>query len=202
MAGRDLQSQKRRRAILAGQHRGPLRGADGTITQYVSVSRDILQRKHVDDELRKSQLFLDRTGRMAGVGGWEVDLRTKAVYWSDETCRIQGVEPGYAPTLDEAIHFYAPHSQPIIQKAVDNAIATGNGWDLELELVRKDGVFVWVRAVGSAEFEYGQPIRLLGAFQDITEAVKTRLLIASIHERMQLATTAGGVGVWEYDVVG
>ena len=179
----------------------PMRGADGGIEHYVSVSRDISQRKHTEDQLRKNQLFLDRTGRLAGVGGWEVDLRTKSVYWSDETCRIQGVEPGYAPTLAEAIEFYAPDSRPIIQEAVDSAIATGKAWDLELELVRKDGVFVWVRAMGSAEFEYGQPIRLIGAFQDITEAVKTRLVVARIGDRMQLATTAGGVGIWEYDLI-
>ena len=179
----------------------PLRGADGAIEQYVCVSRDISQRKYIDDQLRKSQLFLDRIGRIAGVGGWEVDLRTKSVYWSDETCRIQGVEPGYAPTLEEAIEFYSPDSRSIIQEAVNNAITTGKGWDLELELVRKDGVFVWVRAMGSVEFEQGQPIRLLGTFQDITEAVKTRVFIARIHERLQLATTAGGVGVWEHDLM-
>jgi diguanylate cyclase (GGDEF)-like protein/PAS domain S-box-containing protein len=179
----------------------PLLGADGAIEQYVSVRRDISQRKHVEDQLRKSQLFLDRTGRMAGVGGWEIDIRSKMKYWSDEACRIHGVEPGYVATLDEAIQRYAPDSRPIIQAAVDNAIATGKGWDLELELVRKDGVFVWVRSMGSIEFEYGQPIRLLGAYQDITEAVKARLLIARIHDRMQLATTAGGVGIWEYDLM-
>ena len=178
----------------------PLRGADGAIEQYVAVRRDISQRKNFEDQLRKSQLFLDRTGRMAGVGGWEVDLRSNRVYWSDETCRIQGVEPGYVPTLEEAIQFYAPDSIPIIQDAVANATVTGKAWDLELQLLRKDGVLIWVRAVGSAEFEYGQPMRLVGAFQDITEAVNTRRLIARIHDRLQLATTAGGVGVWEYDI--
>lgn len=180
---------------------GQILDTHGLRTGYVGTVQDISQRKLVDDQLRKSQLFLDRTGRMAGVGGWEVDLRAKTVFWSDETCRIQGVEPGYVPSLEEGIEFYTPDSRPIIQDAVDKAIATGQGWDLELELVRKDGGFVWVRAMGSAEFEYGQPVRLLGAFQDITEAVKTRRIIAGIRDRMQLATTAGGVGVWDLDLV-
>jgi diguanylate cyclase (GGDEF)-like protein/PAS domain S-box-containing protein len=179
----------------------PLRGADGAIEHYVSVSLDISQRKQIEDQLSKSQLFLDRTGRMAGVGGWEVDLRVNSVYWSDETCRIQGVAPGYAPSLEEAIAFYTPTSRPIIEAAVAKAIATGQGWDLELELRRKDGVLIWVRGMGSVEFEHGQPIRLVGAFQDVSETVKTRQLIARIYDRMQLATTAGGVGVWEYDLI-
>jgi diguanylate cyclase (GGDEF)-like protein/PAS domain S-box-containing protein len=179
----------------------PLRGADGAVEQYVSVSRDISKRKHSEEQLRKSKIFLDRTGSMAGVGGWEVDLLAKTLYWSDETCRIQGEEPGYAPTLEEAIAFYAPDSRSIISAAIDKAISTGEGWDLELELMRKDGVSVWVRAIGSAEFENEQAVRLLGAFQNITETIKTRRLIANIHHRMlQLATTAGGVGIWEYDV--
>jgi PAS domain S-box-containing protein len=166
----------------------PLRGADGTIEQYVMLSRDISQRKQFEDQLRKSQLFLDRTGRMAGVGGWEVDLRANSVYWSDETCRIQGVEPGYTPTIEEGIQFYAPDSRPIIQAAVDSAISTGAGWDLELELVRKDGKYVWVRAIGSAEFEEGVPVRLNGAFQDITE--RKRVMDELAHTNVEMRNFA------------
>ncbi|QJC57952.1 Cyclic di-GMP phosphodiesterase PdeB [Polaromonas vacuolata] len=180
----------------------PLKGVSGPVERYVSVSRDISQRKNFEEQLRKNKLFLDRTGSMAGVGGWEVDLVANTVYWSDEICRIHGEEPGYAPSFDGAIHYYALDSRSVITNAIDSAISTGKGWDLELQLIRKDGALIWVRAIGSVEFELTKPIRLIGAFQEITETVKTRQLIANIHERMlQLTKTAGGVGVWEYDVL-
>ena len=119
-------------------------------------------------ELQRTKTLLERTGSMAGVGGWEVDLIANTIFWSDETCRIHGVPKGYSPQLNEAIEFYAPQARPVIQAAVAHAIATGQGWDLELPFIQRDGTPIWVRAMGVAEFEQGQPARLVGAFQDIT----------------------------------
>ena len=56
----------------------------------------------------------------------------------------------------------------MISAAVAAAIAGGPGWDLELPFVPATGSPIWVRATGHAEFEEGQAVRLVGAFQDIT----------------------------------
>ena len=88
---------------------------------------------------------------MAGVGGWELDLVEGRLRWSKETCRIHDVEPDYEPQLDTAINFYAPDSQALIMAAVEKCIATGEGWDLELQLITARGKLLWVRAVGSAQ---------------------------------------------------
>ena len=118
-------------------------------------------RKHLD--------FLDRSGSLAGVGCWEVDIATRHITWSDETRRIHGVGPDYQPVLSEAIDFYAPAARPVIQAAVERAVATGEPWDLELPFIRADGRAIWTRGVGKAEFQDGQPVRLFGAFQDVTD---------------------------------
>jgi two-component system sensor histidine kinase/response regulator len=120
-------------------------------------------------ELQRAKTLLERTGSMTGVGGWELDLVTNTIFWSDETCRIHGVPPGYSPQLSEAIQFYAPQARPVIEAAVAQAIATGQRWDLELPFIQKDGNEIWVRSLGMAEFAQGKPVRLAGAFQDITE---------------------------------
>ncbi len=135
-------------------------------------------------ELHKSELLLDRTGTLASVGGWEIDLATGAIFWSKETRRIHGVPPDYVPVMDEAINFYAPEARPIIQAAVEAGMLSGKSWDLELPFIQFDGTPIWVRAVGIVEFESGKPARLVGAFQDVTarrlasdEARKTSLLL-------------------------
>ena len=66
--------------------------------------------------------------------------------------------------------YYAPEAQPLIRQAVQTSVATGTGWDLELRLVTATGRSIWVRAVGEVEFVDGRAVRLLGAFQDITES--------------------------------
>jgi diguanylate cyclase len=174
--------------------------AEGRIAGYLSVTFDITERKQQEEELRKSELFLDRTGRMAGVGGWEVDLVTGAVVWSRETRRIHGVDADYVPDLQTAFRFYPPEARSIIEEAVRNAMREGTPWDIELPFVRADGRRIWVRAVGSAEFASGVPVRLVGAFQDISDKVAQRLEIKRVNERMALATESGGIGIWELDI--
>jgi diguanylate cyclase (GGDEF)-like protein/PAS domain S-box-containing protein len=134
-----------------------------------SVGRDITRQKQTEMALRASQAFLERTGKVAGVGGWELDLLRGTLTWSDETRRIHEVDDNYQPSLETAIEFYAPAARPVIEAAVQQAIAQGKAWDIELPLATARGREIWVRAVGEAQFENGQAVRLLGAFQDITE---------------------------------
>ncbi len=179
----------------------PLVNSRGEADRYMAIRSDITQRKLQEEALRKSQFLLNQTGALAGVGGWEVDLQKNTIYWSEETCRIHGVPAHYQPTLEEAIHFYAPEAQPIIRSAVNNSIATGEGWDLELPFIQTNGTRIWVRAVGQIEFEAGKPTRLLGAFQNIDERVKQVQELHSIKDRISLATDSGEIGVWEYNVI-
>ncbi|MDB5333470.1 MAG: diguanylate cyclase/phosphodiesterase [Phycisphaerales bacterium] len=116
----------------------------------------------------RSAVFLERVGQVAGVGGWRLELATQELHWTAQTCRIHGLPPGHVPTLEEAINYYAPDARPIIASAVREGMELGKPWDLELELVTADGRPVHVRAVGEVEYEGGKPVRLLGAFQDIT----------------------------------
>ena len=174
--------------------------AEGSIVGYLSVTFDITERKLQEEELRKSELFLDRTGKMAGIGGWEVDLVTGSVVWSRETRRIHGVDADYVPDLQTAFQFYPPESRATIEAAVHAAMSDGTPWDIEVPFNRADGRRIWVRAVGSAEFASGVPVRLVGAFQDISDKVAQRLEIKEINDRVALATESGGIGIWELNV--
>ena len=151
--------------------------ADGSVVVH-SVGRDVTLRKTAEDNLRASQDFLSRTGRVAGVGGWELDLRGGRLYWSEHVKRIHEVGADYQPTLDNAVGFYTPQSQELIGAAVEEGRRTGKPWDLELSLVTAKGRHIYVRAVGDVEFDVdGTPIRLVGALQDITDrkALEQRL---------------------------
>ncbi|HET9032368.1 MAG TPA: PAS domain S-box protein [Dokdonella sp.] len=129
---------------------------------------DINDRKVAEMRLRANEVTLERVGRLAGVGGWEVDLDTNAITWSDQTCRIHEVPLGYQPAFEEAINFYTPESRPTIEAAVARAIADGTPWDLELQLVTAKGRQIWVRSLGGVEYDDGQPRWLMGAFQETT----------------------------------
>lgn len=174
---------------------------DGKPEWMFGTHQDVNEQKLLEDHLRKSQVFLDRTGSIAGVGGWEIDLASGDIVWSDETCRIHGVEPGYVPTLEKAVNFYAPEARPVIEAAVTRSLETGEGWDFELPLIKADGKRIWVRSAGSAVFENNTPVRVAGVFQDISDRVEQRLALEVLSDRQAVATENGRIGIWDADLV-
>ncbi|MDP1858091.1 MAG: PAS domain S-box protein [Gemmatimonadaceae bacterium] len=176
--------------------------ADGRPELMFGTHLDVTARKSQEEALQRSEQLLNRTGDVAGVGGWEVDLETGIVLWTDQTRRIHGVGPDYRPTLEEAIDFYAPEARPVIQAAVEKAMATGEGWDVELPFIQVSGARIWVRAVGTVEFHGSKPIRLRGAFQDVTQLRKLSAELAEQHELLQVTMKSIGDAVITTDAAG
>ena len=170
--------------------------AEGKPEWMFGTRLDISRRKQQEAALRKSEQLLHRTSQVAGVGGWELDLVASTLTWSEETRRIHQVAPDYQPKLEQAINFYAPEARPKIEAAVNKAIATGERWDLELPLISLQGRRVWVRAIGEAEFEAGQAVRLFGTFQDIT---KVRELSVELKYRATHDALTGLVNRTEFE---
>lgn len=142
-----------------------------------SVGRDVTERRAAEDALRASEAILERTGTVAGVGGWELDLRTSHLYWTKQTRAIHEVSDDFVPTLESAVAFYTPEARDEIARAVDHGSKTGQPWDLELPLRTARGREICVRAQGQAVYENGDVVRLVGAFQDVTsrKALETSL---------------------------
>jgi PAS domain S-box-containing protein len=134
-------------------------------------AREDLERRVAErtQELTKSKELLDETGRLARVGGWELDLQTKLLTWTDVTRQIHEVGPDFQPHLDDGISFYAPEAVPVISEAVRRGFEDGQSWDLELPFITAKKRRIWVRAIGHAYREDGTIVRLGGVFQDITE---------------------------------
>jgi PAS domain S-box-containing protein len=154
---------------ILDRYSAPIFGPEERYYGRVWYMRDITERKRADEALRRANELLLRTGELAKVGGWELDLQTMTLFWSLETCRIHEVDPPIAPALDQAINFYAPEARPVIQAAVQAGIDSGAPFDLDLPLTTANGRPIWVRAQGSAVTADGKAVKLLGAFQDITE---------------------------------
>lgn len=172
----------------------------GSIVGYISLRFDITKEKRAIEDLRKTEVFLNQTNKLASVGGWELDIETQSLHWTDEVYRIHELEIGELPSLDDAINYYAPEARSIIANAVEKGIREGASWDLELPLVTEKGNRRWVRAIGEPGFQNGRCVKLRGVFQDITSQHAARRKLEQTESRLSVALSAANIGLWEWDI--
>lgn len=153
----------------------PIFDQKGKYVGAVALLTDIGERKNIEQKLAHTADLLTRTGEMAKVGGWELDLCSGDLFWSDETCRIFEVTPEDSPTLEGAIAFYAPEERAKIQQAIEAAIKEGKDYELELRVITGSGRSIWTRSHGSPVRKGRKVVRLIGTFQDITERKEVEL---------------------------
>jgi PAS domain S-box-containing protein len=137
--------------------------------RIVGTTQDITESKQTEEAQRRSLQLLQQTGRVAKVGGWELDVVGQTLHWTEELFRIHEVDPGCQPSVAEALQYYAPGGQPVMTAAMQAAIDAGTPFDVELPLVTAHGRRIWVRALGTAERHEGRTTRVYGALQDITD---------------------------------
>jgi two-component system, cell cycle sensor histidine kinase and response regulator CckA len=134
-----------------------------------AVARDITEQKRAEKELIESKLLLDATGRMARVGGWELDAETLEVSWTEETYRIHEVPLDSKPPLEEALSFYHPDDRERLSRAIQRALGADEPYDLELRFITANGNELWTRTMCRPQIIDGRVVRLRGTFQDITD---------------------------------
>ncbi len=184
------------------------RAPDGSAQRIAGTHTDITERKRTEQALLESRELLARSAHLleqtqavAHIGGWEYDLATHDLYWSDETHRIHETTPGeFRPTLDSAIVFYAPESRTLIAAAMAHAIQLGTNYDLELSLVTAKRRAIRVHTTGRVERRDGQVVKIYGSLQDITaaktaeeEQQKIQLKMLETQKLESLGVLAGGI---------
>lgn len=138
-------------------------------TYVIGNAVDVTERQVLERDLKLTREILERTSELSRIGGWEANLTTHELFWSDVTKAIHEVPPSFQPTMAAAIAFYKEGlSRDMITAALQNIVESGIPWDLELQIITAKGKEIWVRAIGNAEFENGVCKRLYGTFQDIS----------------------------------
>jgi len=121
---------------------------------------DLLARQHV--QLRQAE-------RMAGIGSWRVEFANHSVHWSDQVYAIHGLPPGKLPSIAEALGFYPEEQRGEIARLLERARSHGESFDFESDFTTADGRKRRVRSIGEVRMADGEPVQLIGVFQDVTE---------------------------------
>ncbi len=154
--------------------------AGGQTLYYEGFVEEITRQKRSEMEIQQREEHLKQAELLAQMGHstWDVDSHTMT--WSDGIYRIMGWDPAKpTPLPEERARLYSPESWARLNDATQRTLATGEPYDLEVQIVRSDGSLRWVRALGQVvRNDIGRIYRVIGTLQDITgqrEEEKARL---------------------------
>jgi PAS domain S-box-containing protein len=161
------------------------------LESIIGVVRDVTRRKERERELERALDLLERTERIADVGGWEINPETMDVFWTDQTFELLEVSGDEEPPLEEALDMYHEADQSIVEDAVEDAMESGNSFDVEARVrtAASDEVR-WLRLQGVPETVDGEVVSFRGAAQDVTERKRRERELEQYHTVMQTASDA------------
>lgn len=181
----------------------PLRDQSGQVQGALQIVRDVSAQVRAESMLAETTQRLVDAQRMAQLGSWEFDLATQAVRWSDEMFRLFGLEPGEVePSYEMALGFIHPEGQGAVESSIAHSIETGQPFDRDDRVVRRDGTEHILRATGGPVLDTeGRTVRIAGTAQDVTELRAAEAAVKRSEERFRMAARATNDALWDWDVV-
>ncbi len=178
------------------------RDAAQTIIRWVVVLVDVSERKTTQLSRNAAEAYLDRDGKIAGVGGWSYEFAGGTLQWSEQMNRIHDLAAGAKPLLSEVRAYYDSASQALIEQALEESIRTRKAFEFELPLTTAKGRAIWVRTVGEVALKHGKPERISGACQDITSRKLVEAKLTEQHELLRVTLDSIGDAVITTDSLG
>ncbi|WP_103665008.1 PAS domain S-box protein [Gracilimonas amylolytica] len=153
-----------------------------------AFGRDVTDRKIVEQQIIETNKKLKTAQEIASLGYWELNLKSRDLYWSDEVFRIWGLDPTQEPLVFEdfrnTVH---PEDLDAFDAQQSAAISGEEALDIEHRIILPDGTVKWVHEIGKIiHNKKGQPILFEGTVQDITERKKARKALEKLNRDLEL----------------
>ncbi|PSL46159.1 PAS domain S-box-containing protein [Chitinophaga niastensis] len=152
----------------------------------VALVNDITHKKMQELEIKKNQEFLQQTGSIGKIGGWEMDIDSEKVRWSAQTYQIHDCPPDKEMDMETALSFYPPQDHEILLRLVKHCTDEGQPFDVQLGLITFTKQNKRVRAIGQPGYVDGKLVRMYGVVQDITEQSEIKEALTRNTELMRL----------------
>ena len=185
-----------------------LRDSSGNPAGFVSVTRDITERKLKEEELRESEERYRLLAENVTDVIWTLDMNLQVTYISPSITRQRGysVEESLTRGIEKDL---TPASLEIAMKVFSEALAAeemepkdlSKTWTVESELYCKDGSTIWTEQETTFLRDAdGQPVGILGVSRDITERKLKEEELRESEERYRLLAENVTDVIWTMDM--
>jgi PAS domain S-box-containing protein len=139
---------------------------------------DITERKRAEEELRRSETYLEEAQKLSHTGSWAWDVRTQDVFWSDEMFRLFGYDSEKTkPTLAHFFERVHPDDRASVEERAKTESAQTDEMDSEgdFRIVLEDGTVKHLHSIAHPVLNaLGEVIEVVGTTMDVTEHYEAR----------------------------
>jgi PAS domain S-box-containing protein len=151
----------------------PVLSRNGELVQVVGTMVDITERRRGEESLRRNESYLAQAQRLAHVGSWAWDATgRKAVYVSEEWCRIYGFDPkDDMPSWEQRLQRVHPEDRARFQLTIDRAVVEKSDYDVEFRILPPHEPDRYIHSVGHPILgSSGELVQFVGVSMDVTES--------------------------------
>ncbi|MBI9035942.1 MAG: PAS domain S-box protein, partial [Bacteroidales bacterium] len=156
---------------------------NGKTVSIVGSITDISERKQSEITLQHSEYLLRESQKMAGLGSYILDIASGFWESSSVLLTIFGIDSKYNRNIDGWLQLIHPDDkQMMADHFTIHVLKNHEPFNKEYRIIRKNDQNVrWVHGLGKLEFSNdGNPIRMIGTIQDITERKKSEESITKL----------------------
>ena len=140
--------------------------------QFATVFEDITERKRNEAALMEATQRLELATASASMGVWDWNLQAGTMTWDDRMFELYGAQRGEIHgTVEDWKDGLHPDDLDRAIAACEAALRGEAPFDTEFRVKHRNGNVLWIKANGLViRDERGNPVRMIGLNQDITEA--------------------------------
>jgi PAS domain S-box-containing protein len=160
----------------------PVFDRSGRFIGYRGVGRHITERKRAEEALRRSEAYLAEAQRLSHTGTLAFNA-TSAVYWSEESYRIWGLDPLQGlPSRETVLQRIHPDDRERVNVETEQALREKRDFTLEFRILLPDGTVKHIESIGRPLFSAdGELVEMVATHVDVTERKRAQ----EEHERLR-----------------
>lgn len=141
--------------------------------RVIGYSLDVTESIENKRKLKFHEQVIKEAQRLAQFGTWQFDLATQKVLWSDEVYDIFDVERNTPIDFERYSAIIHPDDRAHVHTSVQKAIEENSSYDIEHRILNRKKEVRHIAGTGKIICNVnGDPIKLIGSVQDITDRVE------------------------------